>query len=266
MKVDLNSTTVSYNVTGTGDSTLFFIHGSYIDQTYWNKQVQYFTDSFKVVTLDLPGHGKSGRDRKHWSITSFADDIVSLIDHLHLRQVIVIGHSMGAEIGLIVTAKTDKVVGFISIDYFKNAATEFPREVVDGTLAGLNKDYEGTNEQYVRTGLLTDKTPGPIADRVVRDYRNSFKPMGMAIMPEMLNLAMIERSLLPRLTLKLYLIMVDYSPINERPLQQYAVNGYEIIHIAGTSHFPMLENPEELNRVLGEVIYKIESGLVPQVV
>ncbi|MEJ7642966.1 MAG: alpha/beta hydrolase [Chryseolinea sp.] len=266
MKATINDTSVFYNVEGTGEVTLLFIHGSYIDQTYWNKQVQYFASSYKVVAVDLPGHGKSGQTRQHWSITSFADDIVALMELLHLRQVILIGHSMGAEIGLIVATKTDKLAGFISVDYFKNAATELPKEMVAATLKALAEDYEGTNEQFARTGLLTERTPKIIADRVVQDYRNSFKPMGMAIMPEMLNLAIVERTLLPRLTMKLYLVVVDYSPTNEQPLKDYVKYGYEITKLSGTCHFPMLESPEELNRVLGNIINVIESGLVPKIV
>jgi sigma-B regulation protein RsbQ len=58
---------ISYNVTGGGDTTLLFVHGSYINQTYWNEQVKHFQPRFTIVTLDLPGHGLSGKERKNWS-------------------------------------------------------------------------------------------------------------------------------------------------------------------------------------------------------
>src|SRR5690606_29537370 len=91
---------INYNVYGDGGATLLFVHGAYIDQTYWDKQVEYFKDDYKVVTLDLPGHGKSGKDRKHWSIRGFADDVYTLIKKLHLKNVILIGHSMGGDVNL----------------------------------------------------------------------------------------------------------------------------------------------------------------------
>jgi sigma-B regulation protein RsbQ len=152
-----DNTTIAYTSSGAGEITLLFIHGSYIDQTYWKKQVAYFKKSFKVITLDLAGHGKSGRERKNWSITGFADDVMALIEQLNLQQVVLVGHSMGADVSLIVASKTDRVIGFISIDYFKNAGTPMPGEIVKNTLEGLQKDFEGTNETYVRKGVTYGK-------------------------------------------------------------------------------------------------------------
>ncbi len=261
-----DNTTIAYTATGSGEITLLFVHGSYIDQTYWRKQIEYFKNSFKVITFDLAGHGKSGRERKHWSITGFADDVITLIEQLNLQQVVLIGHSMGADVSLIVASKIDRVIGFISVDYFKNAGTAMPEEVVKNTLEGLKNDFEGTNETYARTGLLTDRTPKKIVDRVVKDYRKAYKPMGMATMPEMFDMYAVEQVLLPQLKVRLYLINVDYFPTNEELLKKYATHGYEVVNIPGTCHFPMIENPEALNTALHDAIHKIEASITPEVV
>lgn len=79
---------INYQISGQADTTLLFVHGSYIDQSYWNEQVKYFSTNYKVVTLDLPGHGLSGRERKNWSTQGFAEDIISLIKELDLKNVI----------------------------------------------------------------------------------------------------------------------------------------------------------------------------------
>ncbi|MBA4056115.1 MAG: alpha/beta hydrolase, partial [Marivirga sp.] len=68
---------ISYEISGSGEFTLLFVHGSYIDQTYWKSQVDYFRAEYTVVTIDLPGHGKSGRERKHWSVQGFALDVIA---------------------------------------------------------------------------------------------------------------------------------------------------------------------------------------------
>src|SRR5450432_3059302 len=88
---------INYQVTGSGDTTLLFLQGSYIDQTYWKNQVNYFSANYTVVTLDLPGHGKSGIERKHWSVQGFAEDVITVIKELNLTNVILIGHSLGAD-------------------------------------------------------------------------------------------------------------------------------------------------------------------------
>jgi len=109
---------INYQVSGKGDKTLLFVHGSYIDKTYWNEQVNYFSQGNRVVTLDLPGHGRSGRERKNWSVQSFAEDIVTLTKELDLKNVILIGHSLAADINLIAaTSHPELFKEFIAIDY-----------------------------------------------------------------------------------------------------------------------------------------------------
>ena len=50
-----NKVRIDYTDTGTGDTTLLFVHGWCINKTYWEKQVAYFGKRYRVVTIDLPG-------------------------------------------------------------------------------------------------------------------------------------------------------------------------------------------------------------------
>jgi pimeloyl-ACP methyl ester carboxylesterase len=254
---------INYEISGSGDTTLLFVHGSYMNQGYWKEQVEYFSPDYKVITLDLPGHGKSGKDRQHWSVEGFADDVVEVIKELDLKNVILIGHSLGADINLLAaTSYPAPIMGFIGIDNFKNAATPLPpqfQQKTDTILQNLKTDFANTNEQYVNMVLVTPQTPEEISKRVINDYRNAYQPMGIATMPQVFNMFQTEKELLPKLKLKLYLINVDYMPTNEEPLKQYAGNGYEVLHMEGTCHFPMIENPGELNRLLQQCIQKISK-------
>jgi len=249
---------IDYHIYGDGGATLVFVHGSYIDQTYWKSQVDFFKDDYKVVTFDLPGHGKSGKGRKYWSVEGFAGDVYAVIRRLNLKNVILIGHSLGGDINLIeVTSHPKNVIGFIGIDNFKHAATPFPphiRKQIESIKRRLKRDFADTNETYARTQLLTEKTPPSITERVAADYRNAYAPMGKQTMPEVFDMYKTERRLLTKLRLKLHLINVDYTPTDEAPLKKYCSSGYDVRHMAGTSHYPMLEHPDQLNRLLRETI------------
>jgi sigma-B regulation protein RsbQ len=258
-EIKRDNTIINYNITGNGVTTLLFVHGSYIDQTYWKKQVDYFSPNYKVVTFDLPGHGKSGTERKHWTTQGFAEDVITVIKELELKNVILIGHSFGGDINLIAaTSNPENIIGFISIDFFKNAATSLPdyQQQAAKIEQKLKTDFANTNEQYARMALLTKETPIELANRVVKDYCNAFQPMAIKTTPEIFNLFETEKKLLPQLKLKLYLINVDYQPTNEESLKQYAGSGYEVLHLKGTCHYPMLENPDELNKLLQQIISK----------
>lgn len=262
MQIKRNNATIDYQQSGEGEITLLFVHGSYIDQTYWNEQVEHFDKQFNVVTIDLPGHGKSGRDRATWSLKDFADDVVEVIKQLKLSHVILIGHSIGAEVCLVAAVEyPEPIIGFIAVDFFKDAATPLPEkyhEQVDAILENLKTDFEDTNEQYARTALLREETPSIVTQRVIRDYRNAYKPMGLATMPEVFTVDKIEREYLPKLPVKLHLLNVDYIPTNEEPLQRILQHGYDIEHLEGTSHYPMIENPSAFNAALEKAINKVE--------
>jgi len=63
--------------------------------------------------------------------------------------------------------------------------------------------------------------------------------------------------MMAQLKVKMHLINVENSPTNEEPLKKYASSGYKVIPIKGTCHYPMIENPDELNRLLEDVVLSI---------
>jgi sigma-B regulation protein RsbQ len=264
-KVKRNDAVIDYQISGRGDFTLFFVHGSYIDQSYWRSQVDHFNQDYSVVTIDLPGHGRSQAERKHWSVKDYALDVIAVIEELALKNVILIGHSMGADVNLIVANHNPSlIIGFISIENFKNAATPVPAQHEDHVkhiLRSLQVHFANTNEQYVRMALITEGTPHEISDRIVNAYRTAYEPMGLELMAEFFKLYEMERDLLPNLKFTLYLINVDYLPIDEKPLKMYAGHGYNIQHMEGTCHFPMLENPDKLNELLANTIEQITKSV-----
>jgi pimeloyl-ACP methyl ester carboxylesterase len=74
----VNNTTIAYNQYGTGDTTLLFVHGWCINKEYWNDQSKYFSDKYKVVTLDLPGFGSSGKNRSEWTFENILMILMNL--------------------------------------------------------------------------------------------------------------------------------------------------------------------------------------------
>ena len=58
-KVKSQGVKINYGLTGRGDTTLLFVHGWGINQTYWDAQVRHFSRKYKVLTFDLPGFGQS---------------------------------------------------------------------------------------------------------------------------------------------------------------------------------------------------------------
>lgn len=84
---------VHYRVHGSGENTLILVHGWSCDQGYWEAQVEGLMADFKVVTLDLGGHGRSGTMRETWDMPSFGADVAAVVEKLNLTNTILVGHS-----------------------------------------------------------------------------------------------------------------------------------------------------------------------------
>jgi len=256
---------INYSLSGIGDITLLFVHGSFLDESIWNSQVDYFSSSYQVVTIDLAGHGKSGNNRNTWTIEQFGQDVIALIKVLQLKNVILIGHSLGAEAILeAAVLYPQPIIGFIAVEAFKNAGTDLPEQYqaqVKEMLEKFKTDFANTSEQYARQQLLTPETKPEITERIVKAYREAYEPMGIESSEDGFNYYERERDLLQHLPVKMHLINVNYVPTNTQALDQYAAKSYELIQMRGTSHFPMLESPRELNELLGEAIIRITKTM-----
>ncbi len=66
--IENNGAPIAYTDTGKGDTTILFVHGWCINKSYWADQAAYFGKSYRVVAIDLPGYGQSGKNRKAWEV------------------------------------------------------------------------------------------------------------------------------------------------------------------------------------------------------
>ena len=87
-----DGTLISYEVYGTKEPTLVFVHGWCGDSRYWRAQVPFFSKTYRVVTVDLAGHGHSGMARKTYSMASFGEDVKAVTETVGSNKVILIGN------------------------------------------------------------------------------------------------------------------------------------------------------------------------------
>ena len=95
--------------------SLFFIHGSGADHTIWVNQYTKMGEDFNIAAIDLPGHGQS-EGKGAQDVFLYAEWIGKVIDKLFLNKPVLIGHSLGAAIGLVVAIQNgDKLSGVVPV-------------------------------------------------------------------------------------------------------------------------------------------------------
>ena len=83
-----------YEETGSGEPVLL-LHGHTLDRRMWDGQVEYLKESFRLIVPDMRGYGKTTDPREGYQFTHM-DDILTLMDSLHIEKAHVVGLSMGA--------------------------------------------------------------------------------------------------------------------------------------------------------------------------
>lgn len=253
---------INYFQQGKGETTLLFLHGWCIDGTYWKNQVEYFSDSYTVFAIDLPGFGKSKADRNNWTIEEYANDVTAFIDTLNLKNVVIIGHSMAGEIMLqTALSNNPKIVGIVGIDNFKIIDVAFtPEQIKQMTdfFPMLEKDFKNSAPVYADMMLFHPTTSKDVKDRVKTDFANSDSVIGFGTFMNQMQYAAADAQRLEQLNYKLYLINSDSFPTNEKGLKNRCKSGFQVETIAATGHYPMIEKPNEFNSILEKVLTGIK--------
>lgn len=96
---DDSETCLWYQDQGVG-RPLVLIHGWCMSSDIWNLQLPELAKSFRVITVDLPGHGRSAPSQGRFSIHESAQAIAGLIDHLDLQSAVLAGWSLGGQVAV----------------------------------------------------------------------------------------------------------------------------------------------------------------------
>ena len=90
------------------------LHGNGENGSYFNHQIEYFSDKFRMIAIDTRGQGKSPRGTAPFTIGQFAEDLNELMVMMKISKAIVLGFSDGANIALKFALRhPDKVMALI---------------------------------------------------------------------------------------------------------------------------------------------------------
>ncbi len=100
------------------DYTLLFLHGLSSSSYLWVPLVKEFeSDIADIYCLDLRGHGLTDKPEGNYSLETLANDVLNFIKKKNLKNIIMIGQSMGGDLGVLICQKVnERIVGCIGID------------------------------------------------------------------------------------------------------------------------------------------------------
>jgi pimeloyl-ACP methyl ester carboxylesterase len=246
---------IAYETFGRGDPALVFVHGWCCDRGYWREQVGHFFPKYQVVTIDLGGHGASGRGRTNWTVEAFAEDVKAVVEKLDLSRCILIGHSMGGAV-IVEAARRmpGRIIGLIGVDTFSNVELVLDETQIQAFMKPLRENFAKGTRDFIAAYMFTEQTDTTLSRRIVDDMASAPSTVGLSAMENLLRYNLMVA--LKDMRLPIQCVNSSLFPLNYDGGRRHAAS-FEVNFMDGVGHFPMLEKPQEFNQKLENAIQKL---------
>ena len=249
-----DSVRIAYEVHGDGTPALIFVHGWSCDRSYWKNQVESFSKNFKVVAVDLAGHGESGLGRKSWTIEAFGADVAAVVKKLGLKRVILIGHSMGGDVIAEAARQLPGVVtGLIMIDTYKKLGPGRTPEQVKAFVDKLRADFKDSTSALVKS-MFVAGSDSSLVNWVAADMSSAPPSVALDALDHSFSYSRQMPHTLEEIKLPVIALNSDNSPTDVESMKHY---GVQVMIMEGVGHFMMMEDPDRFNRLLKTAIDKL---------
>lgn len=150
MLAQVNGITLAFNDQGNG-FPLVFLHAFPLNRSMWTEQENALSSQFRVMTIDLRGHGESDAPLWHYTLDQAADDVCGLLDHLSIKQAVFVGLSMG---------------GYILFAFYRKYAERVKGMVLADTRAQADTE-DGKRARFEMAQIAYKRGPSAIADIMI---------------------------------------------------------------------------------------------------
>jgi pimeloyl-ACP methyl ester carboxylesterase len=249
-----DGTPIAFESHGTGDPALVLVHGWSCDRSYWKEQVAPFSRDFRVVTVDVAGHGESGVGRHAWTIASFGADVAAVVEGLGLERVILVGHSMGGDVILEAARRLrGRVLGLVWVDAYRGLGEPKTPERIQAFQAPFRANFVEATRAFVHR-MFPESAPASLVEFIAEDMSSAPPEIALHALEAAISFDREIPSALAELKLPLVAINPD-APSTDIPSMER--HGIEVVCMSGVGHFPMLEDPDRFNTVFREVIARL---------
>ena len=254
--LERSNVTIS-GITGPTAQTIVFLHGLGGDQHDWHLVAPAFEDRYRVVVLDLIGAGKSDQSAyrptaAHSTLAGHATDLLGVLSALALHDVVFVGHSVAAMIGVIAAVREPqrfaKMVLISPSPRFineKGYAGGFEQQDINELLGAMESDYRGWSQGFAPVMMGQHERP-----ELVLELTNSFLRTNPAIAKHFARVTFFSdtRTELGFLTIPTLIVQSAHDVIAPLAVGHYLqeqLADSRLVVVATNGHCPHLSAPRE---------------------
>jgi pimeloyl-ACP methyl ester carboxylesterase len=257
---DYRGMLVRYTDTGGNGPAAVFVHGWSCNVSFWEHQEKALSGGYRVLLMDMPGHGNSGKPRVDYTIPFFGGAVLAVMDHAGVDKAALMGHSMGFPVAREAWRMAPKrVVALGSID---GAMIELPDD--PEARAKLIADIQGFAAQFAQPGykqIVTDfvnamhheQTPAEVRARVLEEMLKTPQYVGQSAMKHFVDPSIWNKD---KVEVPVLAVFAD-SPEITPEFQAFFRELFPKLtahKMSGVGHFLMLEKPNELNAIIKDFL------------
>ena len=257
---------------------IVLVHGLSLDHRSWHYQYVDLADRFRLVGVDLRGHGRSTLGSEPVGPHRFAADLAAVLEQLDLRDAVVVGHSLGGTVvGQLCADRADlvheRVAGLVFVGTFASAIAGEGRfrELFSPTMIRLAARFQTSTEPrgeantrplaYVMARSPFGPHPQPEQVRFTLDMGSATAPavMGGATLA---NIDYDVRDALGEIDRPSLVVRgANDSLSTERSVAQLeaALADPEVVTFEGCGHLPMLEDRARFADVLAGFVDRVTT-------
>lgn len=262
-RINVSGVDIHYRETGQG-LPIVFIHGFSGNLRNWALTVPTLARRYRTVSLDLRGHGHSGKPtrRQDYDLDLMADDVHGLLRQLDIGACYLVGHSMGGMVAQhLILRYPQPVRGLVLVDTTAERpeaawTAERPRlaeiarsqgmEAVFQEQLKLNPTAQGLSPQFIDTWrelfLMTSREAYIYCGLMMDDRRSLLDELAAVAVPTLIVCG--EN---------------DGMFVGPSKRLQTSIPDSQLVFIPNCGHTPQIEKPQEFNRTLAEFLTRVDA-------
>ena len=255
-------------IVGQGEQAIIFAHGFGCDQSMWRFIVPTFEESYRIILFDYVGSGNSNINAycsdKYSTLQGYVQDVLDIIEELSLQNVIFIGHSISAMIGMLASIKRP--------NYFEKIIMIGPSpcylNMEDGYFGGFEKsdilelldmmEMNFNGWASYMAPLVTDHSEHP---KLTKELEESFVSTNPLIARQFAEVTFFSdhRSNLSQATVPTLIIQCSNDSIVPIEVGKYLhkhLKNSELYLIEAKGHYPHISQPKETTDIILNYLMK----------
>ncbi len=250
---------IHYKLYGKGDVSLVFVHDWCTNMKYWEEQIPSFGINFKVVTLDLAGHGQSGIGRTTWTMEAFGQDVAAVVEKLNLQNVVLVGHGLGGPV-ILEAARLipGRAIGLVGADSFHDLYMEAVEEdQIRLAMQPYQENHQAQIREYVRLTWFSPNSDHDQMSEIILDMIKTPKEVALGALEELLRYD--AAGSFKQVQLDVRGVQTTHMNVSYDVTQTHAKSIW-VEYLDGLGHFIMLEDSQAFNRHLANYINEFVTG------